>query len=414
MILVMEISKALKEDIMNIQQQLKNAIQNHQIMVLKQREDPSNMDIKKDILEVQKHIMFLGEKQKHLVQRLRKELDEACITNGAAVTLSLGFMGKTTLNNNNNSNYNNFTNGTNICMDRNTLCPERVEITNHKTSLSRPASVNSSTSSDDSQGLQETIPDSRMADKVEFLSAVGLVTREALSELQNRRVERKRRSTANHSQFIYGSSWDVSKRKKSSYLVNQHTTRQTTRNQKPEPPDPPKLISVSSQNIEVSVPPAPQSSTSRTLVPIDGSTPGALRIAGLPESLTVERISSPQQLCVICRRIGDLSVCNNCSVTYHSACSEDSRSCPQCTAKPRTSPNNDRNSPSSCRAILQTYIGSHKVNIEERIAEKLRLQQLNTQLTMEKDIMEQRAAELTVSLAVSGGASPCQALRVCL
>ena len=42
------------------------------------------------------------------------------------------------------------------------------------------------------------------------LCVPGLVTREVLSELQNRRVERKRRSTANHTQFVYGSFWDVS------------------------------------------------------------------------------------------------------------------------------------------------------------------------------------------------------------
>lgn len=43
-----------------------------------------------------------------------------------------------------------------------------------------------------------------LTEKINFLSALGLITTSTCAELQNRRAERKRRSTANP-QFVYSS-----------------------------------------------------------------------------------------------------------------------------------------------------------------------------------------------------------------
>ncbi|KAK3919658.1 PHD finger protein 21B [Frankliniella fusca] len=76
-----------------------------------------------------------------------------------------------------------------------------------------------STTSDDSQDTYINLPvDPEQRKKLQFMTALSLVTREVLTELQNRRTERKRRSTANP-QFYYGSAPDL-KRKRTLYLAN--------------------------------------------------------------------------------------------------------------------------------------------------------------------------------------------------
>lgn len=76
-----------------------------------------------------------------------------------------------------------------------------------------------STTSDDSQDTYINLPvDPEQRKKLQFMTALSLVTREVLTELQNRRTERKRRSTANP-QFYYGTGPDL-KRKRPLYLAN--------------------------------------------------------------------------------------------------------------------------------------------------------------------------------------------------
>ncbi|XP_054268926.1 uncharacterized protein LOC128990542 isoform X2 [Macrosteles quadrilineatus] len=69
----MDITETLQNDIVKIQNELITAIQNHQVLVLRQQVSPSE-NVRKQIEEVQRHIICLGESQKILVSRLRNEL----------------------------------------------------------------------------------------------------------------------------------------------------------------------------------------------------------------------------------------------------------------------------------------------------------------------------------------------------
>nr|CAD7266151.1 unnamed protein product [Timema shepardi] len=153
--------------------------------------------------------------------------------------------------------------------------------------------------------------------KLEFMSAVGLVTREALSELQNRRVERKKRSTANHMQFVYGDSWDLcQKRKKSNYLA----TGVSKSNSEV------KRSSPAAIDIKRLSPPTKETQTQQAS--------SSVHIPGLPSSLIIERLSSNQPLCKICRKTDNVKVCTNCVNSYHESCAKDSEgSCPECYSR---------------------------------------------------------------------------------
>uniref|UniRef100_A0A1B6K740 Phorbol-ester/DAG-type domain-containing protein n=1 Tax=Homalodisca liturata TaxID=320908 RepID=A0A1B6K740_9HEMI len=74
----MEITKSLHDDIVKIQHELVTAIQNHQVLVLRQQVSPTD-SIRTQIEEVQRHIICLGESQKILVARLRNEVDPRAI-----------------------------------------------------------------------------------------------------------------------------------------------------------------------------------------------------------------------------------------------------------------------------------------------------------------------------------------------
>lgn len=355
----MEVSKSLQADIRNIQNELKTAIQSHQVVVLKLRDDPLNSQMKNQLLGMQKHILLLGESQKRLVQQLRKEL-EANSTNSTlnakSMALSLGISSSSK------------------SRERLPCAPVRPS------SVSSTSSSTTSEDSEDSQRERDEVVakccsgmegDPSLAMKLQFMSAVGLVTREVLSELQNRRVERKRRSTANHTQFVYGSFWEISKRKKNSYLTSgvPPPTRQLTRSLRAEPhrEEKPPLPSVQESTA------GPQQRTALPQTTAAGSL--SLRIPGLPASLTIERIQ--RAVCVMCRKPGNLNVCSGCSAQYHMGCAADGDQCPQCSVKQISS------------------ISS----LKEREAEKQKLASHNSELNFEKDALEKRPAELTAALA---------------
>lgn len=335
---MMEVSERLKADIISIQNELKIAIQTHQILQTKLQTDKDNVQMKTQLAEIQKHIIVVGEKQKRLVEQLRKEMKEieANSTNSTltvkSVALSLGLNNNVVINNNNNNDL------TLKCM------PVRP------CSASSTSSSATSEESEDSQRDREEVvakccnnvgSDTDQAAKIQFMSAIGLVTREVLAELQNKRVERKRRSTANHTQFVYA-GWDVTKRKKCSYL--------------------------SSTGV-----PAPPRRSLRVETPATTENMETLRIPGLPASLTIERIKA--QVCVVCRKPGtQLGVCSSCSAEYHTSCAAQ---CPQC----------------STNAEVKTAVR------KEKEAEKEHLLGRNNQLNRDKEDLQKSASELSAAIA---------------
>ncbi|KAG7198632.1 hypothetical protein KM043_005991 [Ampulex compressa] len=390
----MEISKSLQEEILAVQNKLKNAIRDHQICVGKLKDDPNNTDILAQIQKIHLHIVSLGRCQKQVVQRLRKEVEafKAGNANGAKVSIA-SLLG---LNNNNHITNNNETKreagsnefGTKPSKDdyeddivRNGDVPSPAQDASR--TKERPNSVETISGEDDvievsmdeNSNEKQEEPEKECKidspEKLNFLSALGLITTVRYAELQNKRAERKRRSTANP-QFVYSSLEVPTKRKRHSYLQsvgNVPQTRQTTARMNGPSPPPNKVASTKSTSL-------PTRTVMKSLIPVQKSTtrPNILRnvteskvfvsktkiengpsqiqmpvpsvkavqsvgnkavhIPGLPSSLTIERIGNDSAVCIICKNPGTLTVCENCAANYHVSCHSLSpappRICPKC------------------------------------------------------------------------------------
>ncbi|XP_026675112.1 uncharacterized protein LOC108631907 isoform X2 [Ceratina calcarata] len=333
---------------------------------------------------------------KQVVQRLRKEVEtfKAENVNGAKVSIA-SLLG---LNNNNHITNNNETKlktGDNDFATRNSK-EDYEEIVrngdvpslaqNPAPTKERPNSVETISGEDDvievsmdensnEKSVKEEMEEVEekeckvdSPEKIEFLISLGLITITTCTELQNKRAERKRRSTANP-QFVYSSLEVPTKRKRHSYLQsgNVPQTRQTTaRMNGPSPPPvkavPPKSSLTTSRTVMKSLIPVQKSATrpnilrnvtesrvysnktkiengaSQMPVPTVKSVQSvgnkAVHIPGLPSSLTIERISSDSAVCISCRNPGTLTVCENCASNYHVSCHSvspaPSRICPKC------------------------------------------------------------------------------------
>ncbi|KAI8440372.1 hypothetical protein MSG28_001704 [Choristoneura fumiferana] len=71
----MEVSNEIKEDIRKTQSDLKNAIRVHQVWVTRLQEDENNLHLKSKVKEAEKEIIAIGQAQKLVVDRLRRELE---------------------------------------------------------------------------------------------------------------------------------------------------------------------------------------------------------------------------------------------------------------------------------------------------------------------------------------------------
>ncbi|KAL0839704.1 hypothetical protein ABMA28_016351 [Loxostege sticticalis] len=71
----MEVSNEIKEDIRKTQSDLKNAIRVHQVWVARLQDDENNIHLKTKVKEAEKEIIAIGQTQKLVVDRLRRELE---------------------------------------------------------------------------------------------------------------------------------------------------------------------------------------------------------------------------------------------------------------------------------------------------------------------------------------------------
>ncbi|XP_018398765.1 PREDICTED: uncharacterized protein LOC108776596 [Cyphomyrmex costatus] len=388
----MEISKSLQEEILVVQQKLQKAILEHQICVEKLKDDPNNSDILEEIERIQVTIVSLGRCQKQTVQRLRKEVDAFKADNAneskVSIPFLLGLNNNNHITNNNETKHEATTNGFGTKSKDNYEEIVRNGNVHHSHSRDndcaklRSSSVETVSGEDDivevplnenSDNKQENVQKEEIQkkevqkkEKCHYLNCLGLITKSKFIELQNRRVERKRRSTANP-HFVYSMFEQPSKRRRYSYLAgNPPHTRQTTARMN-GPSSPPNKT----QPIKSTSPPT--QAVTKPLVPIQKSTtrPNILRnaeskvfvnkskiednqmrlsvssaksvqsvgsktvhIPGLPSSLTIERIGSDSIVCICCENPGSLTTCKNCSSNYHVSChtrpAPPSRTCPKC------------------------------------------------------------------------------------
>ncbi|XP_051171413.1 putative uncharacterized protein DDB_G0286901 isoform X2 [Leptopilina boulardi] len=383
---IMEISKSLQEEILSVQNKLKNAIRDHQICVEKLKDDPDNPNVLDQIQQIQIYIVSLGRRQKQVVQRLRTEVEtlKAESANGSKVSVA-SLLG---LNNNNHIINNNETNeestdSKNLTNINGMIKKEDYEEEIRNTDDSSPSQENDCSNRERSNSVEsisyeddvvEISADENSNEKqdmeeecsigssmqVSFLETLGLITTTMNIELQNRKAERKRRRTANH-QFVY-SNWELpTKRKRYSYLQSAgkapQTRQSTARSIGPSPPPgkisnkslPPSTKN-SSKNLNSTQkvnakPNILRNGMENKILTKNGNENAQLQnnkslgskvvhIPGLPSSLTIERIEADSAICISCRNPGTLTVCQQCSSKYHISCHSisppPSKICPAC------------------------------------------------------------------------------------
>ncbi|KAL6259230.1 hypothetical protein P5V15_009149 [Pogonomyrmex californicus] len=385
-----EIPRSLKKEISDTQQKLQKAILEHQIYVERLKDDPNNPDILSNIKNIQVYIVSLGRCQKQMLARLRKEVETSVAdnANGSKVSIPslLGLNNNNHITNNNETKHEAATNG----FETKPSKEDYEEIVrngdvhhspprDNDCAKLRPSSVETISGEDDvvEVSLDENSDDkpeevqkelnTESPEKHNYLNCLGLITKSKCMELQNKRVERKRRSTANP-QFVYSMFEQPSKRKRHSYLQSgnaPHTRQTTARLNGPSPPpnktQPTKSTSPPTQTVTKSLIPIQKSTTRPNILrnadskvfinksktednqiqlsatsakSVQSIGNKAVHIPGLPSSLTIERIGSDSIICICCRNPGSLTTCKNCSSNYHVSCHTQSpppsRICPKC------------------------------------------------------------------------------------
>ncbi|VEN34912.1 unnamed protein product [Callosobruchus maculatus] len=423
----LEITKQLKCSIESNQTRLKSAIQNHQKCLLKLKTDPYNVDLQKEVNIAEDDIIFIGLEQKSLLERLRDEYK-------AFQKLQKNQLVKNGIE----ERRFNLTNALNRARKQNILARSASTGSfsdDSQGGADQNCSPNSSSSSPEHRPTHRADSASRRSEaqvprdlaQSEFLSYFCLATHDLYREMQNRRAERKRRSTANP-HFLYGNKgWDFltgNKRKRNNYLVSPVSppnTRQSVRKKQERTSPPLNATTTGSQ-----ASPAPVLSGG-TALSSNGGTVTAKQeanagtasasttalnknvlssfpsIPNLPSGLIIERVSpsespSPDtKVCNVCKLSGAITICETCSNGFHISChnrplSQTPRQCPKCMIKEvRTI--GTLNVPSG---MTVSYINTPEYT--EKLNEKKQLEEKRQTLTAELTQLQNRHSQLTISL----------------
>ncbi|GAB6027141.1 PHD finger protein 21A [Chamberlinius hualienensis] len=216
--------------------------------------------------------------------------------------------------------------------------------------------------------------------KNKFMLSLGLVTHEVMSEMKNRKSERKRRTTANP-QFSYG-NWDNHPEKK----TNTHYLTSTLPPGFKRPRGRPRLGSTTP-------------SGSRPTTPEDHLTNGSSD--ALMKVLQNGLLSKDENVCVMCRTDkGDLLGCSVCLLNYHSSClqlttdeinnAQQKWECPNCVLIKKKGNQWPRS-----LAVVHSYI-LRKTAKEE---EKRKLLKRGEELKQEQSDLEQRSKQMSEELS---------------
>ncbi|XP_066510125.1 PHD finger protein 21A-like isoform X1 [Hoplias malabaricus] len=240
--------------------------------------------------------------------------------------------------------------------------------------------------------------------KLAFMVSLGLVTHDYLEEIQSKRQERKRRTTANP---VYSGAVFEPERKKStlSYLnsANQGCRKRGC---------PPKHSSTVKQGD------SPLTPTSRHTASVGPKQPsmGGPQSPALPQTLSSHPPSSSpcvspsserdgdihDDFCVVCRRSGQLLLCDTCSRVYHLDCLEPPLRtvprgmwiCPSCQSQ--ILKKDEVIEWPGTLAIVHSYI-SYKA---EREQEKQKLEKWSSELQQEREELQLRVKQLSDSITM--------------
>ncbi|XP_026775752.3 PHD finger protein 21A isoform X1 [Pangasianodon hypophthalmus] len=234
--------------------------------------------------------------------------------------------------------------------------------------------------------------------KLAFMVSLGLVTHDHLEEIQSRRQERKRRTTANP---VYSGAVFEPERKKSAVTYLNTPLHQGTRKRG----RPPKYSS-SASGPELGCHPLLSPSSSHPASPAaERPELGGFPLPVHPHSLPQPSPSSGdgdihEDFCTVCRRSGQLLMCDTCSRVYHLDCLDPPLKnipkgmwiCPKC--KDQILKKEEAIPWPGTLAIVHSYIAYKEAKEEE----KQKLMKWSTELKLQREQLEQRVKQLSNSI----------------
>ncbi|XP_071009288.1 PHD finger protein 21A-like [Oncorhynchus clarkii lewisi] len=232
--------------------------------------------------------------------------------------------------------------------------------------------------------------------KLAFMVSLGLVTHDRLEEIQRRRQERKRRTTANP---VYSGAVFEPERKKSAVTYLNTPLHQGTRKRG----RPPKY---SSETLGSHTPTSPSSCLTASPAPEWPNTGGSFPFHVHPHhTLPLPSPSSGdgdihEDFCTVCRRSGQLLMCDTCSRVYHLDCLDPPLKtipkgmwiCPKC--QEQILKKEDSIQWPGTLAIVHSYIAYKEAKEEE----KQKLMKWSAELKLEREQLEQGVNQLSNSI----------------
>nr|XP_013002902.1 PHD finger protein 21A isoform X5 [Cavia porcellus] len=231
--------------------------------------------------------------------------------------------------------------------------------------------------------------------KLAFMVSLGLVTHDHLEEIQSKRQERKRRTTANP---VYSGAVFEPERKKSAVTYLNSTMHPGTRKRG----RPPKYNAVlgfgalTPTSPPSSHPDSPESEKTETTFTF----PQPVQPVSLPSPTSTDG-DIHEDFCSVCRKSGQLLMCDTCSRVYHLDCLDPPLKtipkgmwiCPRC--QDQMLKKEEAIPWPGTLAIVHSYI-AYKAAKEE---EKQKLLKWSSDLKQEREQLEQKVKQLSNSIS---------------
>ncbi|XP_063294135.1 PHD finger protein 21A isoform X1 [Pelobates fuscus] len=230
--------------------------------------------------------------------------------------------------------------------------------------------------------------------KLAFMVSLGLVTHDHLEEIQSKRQERKRRTTANP---VYSGAVFEPERKKSAVTYLNNTMHPGTRKRG----RPPKYNTVLGLGAlpPISPPSSHPDSPESEKTQITCNFPASILPVSLPSPYSTDA-DIHEDFCSVCRKSGQLLMCDTCSRVYHLDCLEPPLKsipkgmwiCPKC--QDQMLKKEEAIPWPGTLAIVHSYI-AYKAAKEE---EKQKLLKWSTDLKQEREQLEEKVKQLSNSI----------------
>ncbi|XP_045433824.1 PHD finger protein 21A isoform X19 [Pipistrellus kuhlii] len=419
-------------ELQTLQEALKVEIQVHQKLVAQMKQDPQifflsnqNADLKKQLHELQAKITALSEKQKRVVEQLRKNLivkqeqpDKFQIQPLPQSENKLQTAQQQPLQQLQQQQQYHHHHAQPAAPSPNLTASQQVQatppqpikvpqfippprLTPRPNFL--PQTIKSHTEADEKQTESRTItppaaPKPKREEnpqKLAFMVSLGLVTHDHLEEIQSKRQERKRRTTANP---VYSGAVFEPERKKSAVTYLNSTMHPGTRKRG----RPPKYSAVlgfgalTPTSPPSSHPDSPENEKTETTFTF----PAPVQPVSLPSPTSTDG-DIHEDFCSVCRKSGQLLMCDTCSRVYHLDCLDPPLKtipkgmwiCPRC--QDQMLKKEEAIPWPGTLAIVHSYI-AYKAAKEE---EKQKLLKWSSDLKQEREQLEQKVKQLSSSIS---------------